>query len=150
GFLNLGNVFTAHITGNLVLIGARIVRGGHVNLVQILAIPMFILALAATWLLAYVSGAHGPRLLRLLLWAHWLLLTTVFLFSAVTKPSGEPHGVTADVAAMMAVSAMASQFALLRLALPGAPSTAVMTGNLTNVVLSGLNILSRSEPSMAG
>jgi uncharacterized membrane protein YoaK (UPF0700 family) len=47
---------------------------------------------------------------------------------------------------MIAVSAMACQFALLRLALPVAPSTAVMTDNLTNAVLSLLDTLSRGEP----
>jgi len=45
---------------------------------------------------------------------------------------------------------MACQFALLRLAVPGAPSTAVMTGNVTNTVLSLLDTLSRSEPLMEG
>jgi uncharacterized membrane protein YoaK (UPF0700 family) len=45
---------------------------------------------------------------------------------------------------------MACQFALLRLALPLAPSTAVMTGNLTNTVLSYLDMLPRTEPLMAG
>jgi uncharacterized membrane protein YoaK (UPF0700 family) len=37
---------------------------------------------------------------------------------------------------MIAVSAMACQFALLRLGIPDAPSAAVMTGNLTNTTLS--------------
>ena len=41
----------------------------------------------------------------------------------------------------MAVSAMACQYALLRLTLPGAISTAVMTGNLTNAVLSAMDLL---------
>ena len=149
GFLNLGNVFTAHITGNLVVVGALIVRGGRANPAQILAIPMFILAVAATWLLAHVSGTHGLRLLRRLLGVQFVLLTGVFIFSAITKPSAAPHGVMADIAAMLAVSAMACQFALLRLALPGAPSTAVMTGNLTNAVLSGMNTLSRRNTSTA-
>ena len=94
GFLNLGNLFTAHITGNLVVIGALVVRRGQVNLAS-------------------------------------------------------PHSLMADIAAMMAVSAMACQFALLRVALPVAPSTAVMTGNLTNVVLSALNTISRSQLSTA-
>jgi len=49
---------------------------------------------------------------------------------------------------MIAVSAMACQFALLRLAVPGAPSTAVMTGNLTSGVLSLLDTLSRDEPPL--
>ncbi len=56
----------------------------------------------------------------------------------------------AGIAAMMAVSAMACQFALLRLTLPVAPSTAVMTGNLTNTVLSLLDRQSRTQPLMTG
>jgi hypothetical protein len=44
---------------------------------------------------------------------------------------------------MIAVSAMACQFLLLHLAVPGAPSTAVMSGNLTKTVLSLLDTLSR-------
>jgi uncharacterized membrane protein YoaK (UPF0700 family) len=145
GFLNLGGLFTAHITGNLVVIGALVVRGGRINLAQILAIPVFVLAVAAVWLLARASGRRGHALLRLLLLVQFLLLTSVLAFSVITKPSAAPQSVMAVIAAMMAVSAMACQFALLRLALPVAPSTAVMTGNLTNAVLSLLNILSRSE-----
>ena len=41
---------------------------------------------------------------------------------------------------MIAVAAMASQYALLRLAIPGAISTAVMTGNLTNSVLALMDL----------
>jgi uncharacterized membrane protein YoaK (UPF0700 family) len=149
GFLTLGNLFTAHITGNLVVIGALLVRRGRINPPQILAIPVFILAVAAVWLLARASGKRGPRLLRLLLLVQFLLLTCVLIFSVITKPSANPHGLMAAIAAMMAVSAMACQFALLRLALPVAPSTAVMTGNLTNAVLSLLDTMSRSEPSKA-
>jgi uncharacterized membrane protein YoaK (UPF0700 family) len=56
----------------------------------------------------------------------------------------------AGIAAMIAVSAMGCQFALLRLAGPGAPSTAVMTGNLTSGVLALLGTLSRGEPHIEG
>ena len=48
-------------------------------------------------------------------------------------------------AAMIAVAAMACQYALLRLALPKVVSTAVMTGNLTNAVLSLMEIASRGR-----
>jgi uncharacterized membrane protein YoaK (UPF0700 family) len=149
GFVSLGNLFTAHITGNLVVIAALVVRRGRVNPAQILAVPVFILAVAATWLRARVSGKHGVGLLRLLLLMQFLLLASVLMFSITAKPSAAPHGVMADIAAMMAVSAMACQFALLRVALPIAPSTAVMTGNLTNAVLSSLIMISRTQPSTA-
>ena len=147
GFLTLGNLFTAHITGNLVVIGALVVRGGRVNPAQILAVPVFILAVAAVWLFARASGKHGSSLLRLLLLAQFLLLLLVWVFCVVTKPSTAPHAAMADIAAMMAVSAMACQFALLRLSMPVVPSTAVMTGNLTNAVLSALNTFSGDKPS---
>src|SRR6266403_1781741 len=129
GFLSLGNLFTAHITGNLVVVGALVVRRGQINPAQILAIPVFILAVAATWLFAKASDRRGPGLRRLLLLVQFLLLTCVLIFSVITKPSANPHGLMAGIAAMMAISAMACQFALLRLTLPVAPSTAVMTGD---------------------
>jgi uncharacterized membrane protein YoaK (UPF0700 family) len=149
GFLSLG-IFTAHITGNIVVIGALVVRYSRVNPAQILAIPVFILAVAGTWLLARASGRRGPGLLRLLLLVQFLLLTCVLIFSVITKPSTNPHGLIADIAAMMAVSAMACQFALLRLGLPVAPSTAVMTGNLAKAVLSFLDTTSRTPRLTAG
>jgi len=150
GFLTLGNIFTAHITGNLVLVAALVVRGGQMNPAQILAIPVFILAVAAVWLVARASGKRGPGLARLLLLIQFLLLVGVLIFSATTKPSANPHGLMAVITAMIAVSAMACQFALLRLTLPVASSTAVMTGNLTNTVLSLLDSSSRTQPLLAG
>src|SRR2546428_6136431 len=150
GFFTLGNIFTGHITGNLVVIAAVLVRGGRLNLAQALAIPVFILVVAAIWLLARASGRRGPGLARLLLLIQFLLLAGVLIFSVIHNPAANPHGLMAGAAAMMAVSAMACQFALLRLAVPGAPSTAVMTGNLTNTVLALLDTRSRSQPLMEG
>jgi uncharacterized membrane protein YoaK (UPF0700 family) len=147
GFLSLG-IFTAHVTGNIVIIGALIVRRSRVNPAQILAIPVFILAVAVTWLIAKASGRRGSGLMRPLLLIQFLLITCLLIFSAITKPSANPHGLMATIAAMIAVSAMACQFALLRLTLPVAPSTAVMTGNLTNAVLGFVDLRSRTRPLM--
>ena len=147
-FFTLGNIFTAHVTGNLVVIAAKAVRGGPLNLAQTLSVPVFILAVAAVWLLAQASGRRGPGLTRLLLLVQFLLLTGVLIFSVITKPSANPHGLMAGIAVMIAVSAMACQFALFRLALPGGISTAVMTGNLTNTVLSLMDMLSHRRPLM--
>jgi uncharacterized membrane protein YoaK (UPF0700 family) len=145
GFFTLGHIFTAHITGNLVVAAAAAVHGGPFNLAQTLAIPVFMLALAAVWLIAQASQRRGPSLARLLLWVQLLLLTAVLIFSLVARPSGDPTGLAAGITVMIAVSAMACQYALLRLAIPGAISTAVMTGNLTNTVLSLMDLLSRDR-----
>src|SRR5215467_10577242 len=134
GFLSLG-IFTAHVTGNIVVIGALLVRHSRVSPAQILAIPVFILAVAATWAIAKAFDKRGASLMRPLLLIQFLLITCVLMFSVITKASTDPQGINATIAAMIAVTAMGCQFALLRLTLPVAPSTAVMTGNLTNAVL---------------
>ena len=148
GFFTLGNIFTAHVTGNLVLAAGAAVRGGLLNLTQALAIPVFMIAVAAVWLIARASNRRGRALARLLLLTQFLLLAATLIFSAVTRPSASPHGLTAGIAAMIAVAAMACQFALLRLAVPGAVSTAVMTGNLTNAVLSLMDMFAVGRPMM--
>src|SRR5229473_700786 len=148
GFFMLGNVFTAHITGNLVVVAAAAVRGDPLSLAQALSIPVFILALAAVWLLARASGRRGAGLARLLLLIQFLLLAGLLIFSVITKPSASPHGLMAEIAVTIAVSAIDCQYALFRLAIPGAISTAVMTGNLTNTVLSLMDVLSPSRPLM--
>src|SRR5262244_4333487 len=61
GFFTLGS-FTAHITGNLVVAAAAAVHGGPWNLTQALAIPVFMLALAAAWLVARASSMRGRAL----------------------------------------------------------------------------------------
>jgi uncharacterized membrane protein YoaK (UPF0700 family) len=149
GFFMLGNIFTAHITGNLVVASAVVVRGGPLNPAQLLAIPVFMVAIAFVWLIARSSNRRGPSLVRLLLLVQFLLLAMVLVFCVAAAPSSNPHGIPACVAALIAVSAMACQYALLRLALPRAVSTAVMTGNLTNTVLSIMDALSRGHPLMS-
>lgn len=89
-------------------------------------------------------------MLRPLLLVQFLLLGGVLILSVVGDPASNPHGLIAGVTAMIAVSAMACQFGLLRLAVSGAPSTAVMTGNLTNAVLALLDTLSRTQPLTEG
>jgi uncharacterized membrane protein YoaK (UPF0700 family) len=148
GFFMLGNIFTAHITGNLVVASALAVRGGALNPAQLLAIPVFMIALALVWLIAEGSKRKGASLVRLLLVVQFLLLAAVLVFCVSAKPSSNPHGILAVVAALIAVSAMACQYALLRLAMPRAVSTAVMTGNLTNTVLSIMDALSHGHPLM--
>jgi len=150
GFFTLGHVFTAHVTGNLVVAAAAAVQGGPVAPAQLLAIPVFMLALAAVWLLAQLSHRDGDRLARLLLLVQLGLLVAVLIFSVIAKPASNPHGMAAGIAVMLCVAAMACQYALLRLAMPAVVSTAVMTGNLTNAVLALMDLLARRHHLLAG
>ena len=125
GFFTLGHVFTAHVTGNIVLAAGVAVDGGSFHWAQLLAIPVFMLALVTVWLVAQASRRHGPSLARLLHLVQFLLLVALLIFSVITKASADPVGLLAGTAAMIAVS-----------------STAVMTGNLANAVLSAMDLLS--------
>ena len=149
GFLSLG-LFTAHVTGNLVVVTASLVRGGPPNLAQVIAVPVFIAAVAAVWFIAKLSNRRGPALAKLLLPVHFLLLVCVLIISVAYSPALEPHGLMATIAAMMAVSAMACQFALMRLTVPGAPATGPMTSNVTSAVLSLLDTLWPKDPLTEG
>jgi len=149
GFLSLG-LFTAHVTGNLVVIAALVVRGGPPHLAQILAVPVFMFAVAAAWLIAKASHRRGRALVRPLLLVQFLLLAGVLILAVITDSATDPNGLRAGVTAMIAVSAMACQFSLLRLAVTDAPSTAVMTGNVTNTVLASLDTLFRTQSLTEG
>jgi uncharacterized membrane protein YoaK (UPF0700 family) len=149
GFLNF-NLFTAHITGNLVVMTALLVRGGPTDFALILAVPVFVLAVAGIWGIAKVSKRRGRRLARVLLLLQFLLFGFVLTLSVVRDPAASQQGAIDMVIPLVAVSAIACQFTLLPLALPGAPSTAVMTFDTTNLVMSLLDTISRGEPVTKG
>jgi len=135
GFFELGNIFAAHVTGNLVVIAAALVHGGTMRMTQALVVPVFMVAVAAMWMIAKVSERRGANAANTFLLIQSLLITAVLIVSVMTKPALNPHGLAAGIAAMLAVVAMASQYVLYRLATRQTVSTGAMTGNLTNTVI---------------
>src|ERR1700720_4222082 len=51
GFLGLGGLFTAHVTGNLVILAGHLVSGGAAPVAPMLSVPVFMVALGLTRLL---------------------------------------------------------------------------------------------------
>src|SRR5215468_10681953 len=86
GFFTLGHVFTAHVTGNLVVAAADAVHGGPFHVAQALAIPVFMLALAGVWLIAQASHRRRLGLVPPLLLVQFLLLAAVLIFSVIARP----------------------------------------------------------------
>ena len=135
GFLGLGTLFIAHITGNLVILAARYAAGEHASAAHLLSVPVFIIALVATRLLAARLDRSGIATLRPLLLLQFLLLSGLLAICIGVGSLAGPNAAIMIVAAMLGVSAMAVQNALVQLSLKDAPSTAVMTTNLTRFVL---------------
>ena len=131
GFLALDGLFTAHITGNIVVLAARFVAGGQADLSHLLAVPVFMLVLGLTRLLAaWLERARIPSLAPLLLLELVLLVGFVAVGLGTGHPD-DPNAASMVCAGMLGVAAMAVQNALVRISLTGAPSTAVMTTNVT-------------------
>jgi len=126
GFLAFG-VFTAHITGNLVILAAHYVTGRFGEIGPILSVPVFMLVLSVVTLTSVAMTARVAR--RLLLVLQLSLLAAFLCFGVVFGPFPDTDSPMAVFAGMLGVAAMAIQNAVVRLALHGSPSTAVMTTN---------------------
>jgi uncharacterized membrane protein YoaK (UPF0700 family) len=61
------DTFTSHITRNLVLLAARVVGGEHARIGQLLSVPVFVVVLVLTKLLADRLESFGLAPLRSLL-----------------------------------------------------------------------------------
>src|SRR5258705_13121269 len=62
GFLGLGGLFTAHVTGNLVILAAHLVSDSGAPVAPLLSVPVFVATLGLTRLLAGALGRIGSSL----------------------------------------------------------------------------------------
>jgi uncharacterized membrane protein YoaK (UPF0700 family) len=131
GFLGLGGLFTAHVTGNLVILAAHMVSGGEAQVAPMLSVPVFMAVLALTRVVAAACERAGFAPLRPLLALQFILLAGFLALGVAAGAVVDPNAVHAILAGMLGVAAMAVQNALVPIALKGVPSTAVMTSNIT-------------------
>jgi uncharacterized membrane protein YoaK (UPF0700 family) len=137
----LGGLFTAHVTGNIVLVAADVVTGSQPHLAAVLAIPAFVVATIVATVVARMLVGRDSRVRHLLLGAQALLLVAAAALSFTGTASASPLGGLALAIGLCAVCAMATQNAYLHLAFPKAPSTAVMTGNLVTATIAVFDML---------
>jgi uncharacterized membrane protein YoaK (UPF0700 family) len=137
GFFALAGVFTAHLTGNLVLIGQELIRTESGFLPKLLVFPAFFAGVALAALLHAHRKSRGRSSVRALLLAEAVAVVAFMLAGHVAGPvkEGEDMGTLALVAVVLGAMAMGVQNAEGRLALRELGSTAVMTSNITQVML---------------
>ena len=126
GFLALG-VFTAHITGNLVIIAAHYITGRFGEIGPILSVPVFMLVLTVVTLAFVKVPTRVARRTLLILQA--VLIAAFLGFGIGVSSFSDLDSPMVVFVGMLGVAAMAVQNAVVRLALHGSPSTAVMTTN---------------------
>ncbi len=133
GFLALGGLFTAHITGNIVVLAAHYITGSFGQIGPLLAVPVFVVVLGIVTVTFIGRPTRTARRASLILQA--ILLAAFLGFAVAFGPFPNPDNAIAVFVGMLGVAAMASQNALVRLALPGSPATAVMTTNITRLTV---------------
>ncbi|TXM70119.1 DUF1275 domain-containing protein [Methylobacterium sp. WL12] len=134
-FIALTGLFTAHVTGNFVLIGAELVSTSTGVLAKLLALPTFILAVAVTRLIALALERRGASPLRPLLVLEAAALIAFAIVGASLSPLGSPDGAKAIGVGMLGVAAMGIQNGIGRLVIGHLAATTVMTVNVTQAVI---------------
>ncbi|MFS0732981.1 YoaK family protein [Microbacterium sp. 1P10UB] len=137
----LGGFFSAHVTGNLVILAADVVTRTTPDLAALLAIPVFVITTAGATVLARRIGAHSPRTATALLGTQATLLIAAGALSFTTHASVNPKQGMSVVIGMCAVCAMAAQNAYLHLVPARSVSTAVMTGNLVSATVTATDLI---------
>jgi uncharacterized membrane protein YoaK (UPF0700 family) len=134
GYLSLQGLFTAHVTGNFVTIGAALVFGTSGIVAKLLALPVFCLVIVATRLLSFNLPGRWPVLETMLTLKLFLLLVAAVLATAM-GPFANADGGVAIALGMTLVSAMAIQNAVHRIHFSAAPPTTLMTGTTTQMMI---------------
>jgi uncharacterized membrane protein YoaK (UPF0700 family) len=145
GFLALGGLFTAHITGNLVVLAAHYATGHYSKTGPLLSVPVFVAVLAIVTVLSANKAFGNTR--RALLVVHAVLLAGFLAIGVRYGPFTDPDSAMAVFVGMLGVAAMATQNALVRLDPVGFPSTAVLTTNTVQLTID-LAVLVRSKADL--
>jgi uncharacterized membrane protein YoaK (UPF0700 family) len=149
GFLGLQGLFTAHVTGNFVTLGATLVLGTHGAIAKLLALPEFVLVVALVSIAAgWLAGRQWPAV-PLLLSAKVALLVAFFALAVALGPFPDSDAPAALVTGFAGVAAMAVQNAVGRIHLGSLPPGTPMTGNTTQAALDAVALVRGAMPDQA-
>jgi uncharacterized membrane protein YoaK (UPF0700 family) len=135
GFLALQGLFTAHVTGNFVTLGASLVLGTSGAVAKLLALPMFCVVVIAMRLLSSALLRRKLPALKTILGLKVVLLIAGAILAIHLGPFKNGDAWQAVVTGMALVAAMAIQNAAHRIHLGSAPPSTLMTGTTTQVMI---------------
>lgn len=135
GYLALQGLFTAHVTGNFVTIGAALVFGTSGIIAKLLALPVFCIIVIITRLISFNLPARGWPVLDTMLTLKLLLLVVGGALAISLGPFSNGDAWPAILTGMILVSAMAVQNAAHRIHLGSTPPTTLMTGTTTQLMI---------------
>jgi uncharacterized membrane protein YoaK (UPF0700 family) len=150
GFLALQGLFTAHVTGNFVTLGASLVFGTSGAVAKLLALPVFCLVVITTRLLSSALLRRTLPALKIILGLKVVLLVAGAALAIHYGPFSNGDAWQAVVTGMVLVAAMAIQNAAHRIHLGSAPPSTLMTGTTTQIMIDLADILQGPRQENAG
>jgi uncharacterized membrane protein YoaK (UPF0700 family) len=142
GFIALFGLFTAHVTGNFVLIAVSLADPAQTpSLLKLLAFPAFILGVAAARLLVAHCERSGRPAVKPSYLLQALLLAGFMACGMLAEPVGDSVGALAMAAGLLGAAAMGAHSAASKLLLTYLAPTSMMTGNVTQLVIDGVDQL---------
>jgi uncharacterized membrane protein YoaK (UPF0700 family) len=150
GFVALFGLFTAHVTGNFILIGSELAGAGHGLLIKWLAFPAFVAGIV-------FARALDNRLLRRRdglracgLYVLQASLLAAFMAAGVlAAPVTDADAPMTIACGMIGAAAMGVQNAHGRLTARSVVANTVMTGNVTRAVIDAFDLLFSSGDQKA-
>lgn len=137
-FITLFGLFTAHVTGNLVVVGAFLAGENEGIVIKLLAIPVFMISVAFTTLIIKTRKCITPTFLVGLFMSEVFLLL-LFAWLYVVTFCWQPDGLTTLVTGMTGVMGMGVRNATSRLLLSITSPSTMMTGNVTQLTIDIIN-----------
>jgi uncharacterized membrane protein YoaK (UPF0700 family) len=141
GFLGLQGLFTAHVTGNFVTLGAALVFGTYGVIGKLLALPEFVLIVALARVIGSALRRRGFNALQVLLVLKVICLLAFFVLAVAFGPFPDSDTPAALVTGFAGIAAMAIQNAVQRVHYAAIPPTTLMTGNTTQATLDAVDLL---------
>jgi uncharacterized membrane protein YoaK (UPF0700 family) len=136
GYLALHGLFTAHVTGNFVTLGASIVHGAGDAVPKLLALPEFCIVVIVTRAIAHTClRPRGVNVLRTMLALEVVLLLVGATLAIGLGPFSDGDRWSITLTGMVLVAAMAIQNAAHRIHFASEPPTTLMTGTTTQIMI---------------
>lgn len=146
GFLALHGLFTAHVTGNFVTLGASLALGTSGAVAKLLALPVFCVVVVLARLVGGDLTRRNLPTLQIILSLKFLLLILGAFLAIRFGPFADGDGWQAIVTGMTLIAAMAIQTTAHRIHLGSTPPTTMMTGTTTQIMIDIADLLRGAKP----
>lgn len=148
-FITLFGLFTAHVTGNLVVAGASLADSIEGIFTKLAAIPVFMVTVALTTLIIQSRKRYTPGLLAGVLCAEILLLLLFTVSGYLSAPFSGAGDIHVFITGMFGVMAMGVRNAASRLLLSSTSPSTMMTGNVTQLTIDIISVIRRPSSELA-